>query len=123
MRLRQGEIQILVATDVAARGIDIPAISHVVNFDLPESEEDHVHRIGRTGRAGATGIAISFATPKEMGFVRQIEKFTHQKMTSHTAPGLEPRTSTASSSTPGFVSQGNYRPKQKKSNFRRFSRR
>lgn len=123
MRLRQGEIRILVATDVAARGIDILAISHVINFDLPESEEDYVHRIGRTGRAGATGIALSFATPKEMGFVRQIEKFTHQKMTSHTVPGLEPRTTTHSTSTPGFVSQGNYRPKQKKSNFRRFSRR
>ncbi len=123
MRLRAGEIRILVATDVAARGIDIPAISHVINFDLPESEEDYVHRIGRTGRAGATGIALSFATPKEMGFVRQIEKFTHQKMTSHTVPGMEPRTTTHSSSAPGFVSQGNYRPKQKKSNFRRFSRR
>ena len=123
MRLRSGEIRILVATDVAARGIDIPAISHVINFDLPESEEDYVHRIGRTGRAGATGIALSFATPKEMGFVRQIEKFTHQKMTPHTVPGMEPRTTTHSSSAPGFVSQGNYRPKQKKSNFRRFSRR
>jgi len=123
MRLRSGEIRILVATDVAARGIDIPAISHVINFDLPESEEDYVHRIGRTGRAGATGIALSFATSKEMGFVRQIEKFTHQKMTPHTVPGMEPRTKTHSSSTPGFVSQGNFRPKQKKSNFRRFSRR
>jgi superfamily II DNA/RNA helicase len=122
MKLRQGEIRILIATDVAARGIDIPAISHVINFDLPENEEDYVHRIGRTGRAGATGIALSFATPKEMHFVRQIEKFTHQKMTSHTVPGMEPRTSAASSS-PAFVSQGNYRPKQKKSNFRRFSRR
>ncbi len=120
MKLRQGEIRILVATDVAARGIDIPAISHVINFDLPENEEDYVHRIGRTGRAGATGIALSFATPKEMGFVRQIEKFTQQKMTPHTIVGMEPRTQ--SSSSPAFVSQGNYRPKQKQ-RFRRFSRR
>jgi superfamily II DNA/RNA helicase len=121
MRLRQGEIRILIATDVAARGIDIPTISHVINFDLPENEEDYVHRIGRTGRAGATGIALSFATPKEMGFVRQIEKFTRQKMTPHTVPGLEPRTT--NSSGPAFISQNNYRPKQKKGGFRRFSRR
>lgn len=116
IKLRQGAIRILVATDVAARGIDIPAISHVINFDLPENEEDYVHRIGRTGRAGATGIAMSFATSKEMYLVRQIEKFTHQKMSPHSIPGLEPRTNNSSSS-PAFVSQGNYRPKQKKKNF------
>jgi superfamily II DNA/RNA helicase len=121
MKLRRGEIRILVATDVAARGIDIPAISHVINFDLPESEEDYVHRIGRTGRAGATGIALSFATSKEMHFVRQIEKFTHQKMTPHTVSGMEPRIK--QTSAPAFVSQGNYRPKQKQNKFRRFSRR
>lgn len=121
LQLREGKIRILIATDVAARGIDIPTISHVVNFDLPESEEDYVHRIGRTGRAGATGIALSFATSKEMSFVRQIEKFTHKKITPHTVPGLEPRTNT--SSTPGFLSQGNFRPKQKKRHFfKRFSR-
>lgn len=121
MRLRQGELRILIATDVAARGIDIPTISHVVNFDLPESEEDYVHRIGRTGRAGATGIALSFATPKEMHFVRQIEKFTHQKMTPHTIPGMEPRTNASSP----HLGKSDFRPKQKKQGqrFRRFSRR
>ncbi|HEX9777115.1 MAG TPA: DEAD/DEAH box helicase, partial [Geopsychrobacteraceae bacterium] len=61
-RLREGRVRLLVATDVAARGLDIQGISHVINFDLPQSAEDYVHRIGRTGRAGATGIAISFAS-------------------------------------------------------------
>ena len=90
-RLRQGEVRILVATDVAARGIDIPAISHVVNFDLPFNTEDYVHRIGRTGRAGATGISISYAAPRDLSLVRDIEKLTGQKMEAVTTPGLEPR--------------------------------
>lgn len=91
MRMRKNEIKVLVATDVAARGIDVQSISHVINFDLPQSAEDYVHRIGRTGRAGATGVALSFAAPKDMHIIRQIEKFTGQKMTSHTIPGLEPK--------------------------------
>ena len=82
---------ILVATDVAARGIDIQTISHVINFDLPRSTEDYVHRIGRTGRAGATGIAMSFASSKDMSIVRQIEKFTGQKLNMQQIPGFEPR--------------------------------
>jgi superfamily II DNA/RNA helicase len=90
-RLRKGEIRILVATDVAARGIDIPSISHVVNFDLPRVAEDYVHRIGRTGRAGATGIALSFAAHRDMGLVRQIEKFTGKKMVPTVIAGMEPK--------------------------------
>ncbi|MBS3903707.1 MAG: DEAD/DEAH box helicase [Simkania sp.] len=82
LQLRQGKTRVLVATDVAARGIDIPAISHVINFDLPMSVEDYVHRIGRTGRAGAKGIALSFATPRDMQTVRRIERFTGQKIIS-----------------------------------------
>jgi len=76
--LRFGKVRILVATDVAARGIDILAITHVINFDLPMSAEDYVHRIGRTGRAGATGLAFSFATKRDVSILKEIEKLTGQ---------------------------------------------
>lgn len=89
-QLREGGIRILVATDVASRGIDVQTISHVINFNLPMNVEDYVHRIGRTGRAGKTGVALSLAAPADMGTIRQIEKFTGQKITQHTIPGLEP---------------------------------
>ena len=62
MNMRRGKIRLLVATDVAARGLDVTGISHVINFDLPRFAEDYVHRIGRTGRDGESGIAISFAS-------------------------------------------------------------
>ena len=91
MQLRQGTVRILVATDVAARGIDVQTISHVINFDLPNSAEDYVHRIGRTGRAGANGIALSFAVQSEMHVIRRIEQFTGQKMAPHIVPGFEPQ--------------------------------
>lgn len=90
-KLRQGKIRILVATDVAARGIDVLTISHVVNFDLPNNPEDYVHRIGRTGRAGGKGLALSFAAPRDMVLVRQIEQFTGHKMVAHVIAGMEPR--------------------------------
>lgn len=90
-RLREEDIKILVATDVAARGIDVLTISHVINFDLPMNAEDYVHRIGRTGRAGAKGIALSFAAPKDNHIVRRIEQFTGQKITPHVVVGLEPQ--------------------------------
>jgi len=77
-QMRQGEFRVLVATDVAARGIDVQTISHVINFDLPRCAEDYVHRIGRTGRAKATGIAISFASAKDRKLIKQIERFTGQ---------------------------------------------
>lgn len=89
--MRQEEFEILVATDVAARGIDISTITHVINFDLPRNTEDYVHRIGRTGRAGASGVALSFASSKDMSIVRQIEKFTGQRMNPHQIPGMEPK--------------------------------
>ena len=74
MAFRSGEIRILVATDVAARGIDIPGVSHVYNFDLPEVPESYVHRIGRTARAGADGEAVAFCTPETRRLLRDIEK-------------------------------------------------
>ena len=89
--LRKGNIRILVATDVAARGIDIPTISHIINFDLPNSAEDYVHRIGRTGRAGATGIALSFASSKDFGVVKRIEQFTGNKIPMQVIAGMEPK--------------------------------
>jgi len=73
-RFRRGEFAVLVATDVAARGLDVPAISHVINYDLPTSPEDYVHRIGRTGRMGRSGIAISFVSEEDRYMVRDIEK-------------------------------------------------
>ena len=79
-RFRRGQITILVATDVAARGLDIEDISHVVNYDLPFDTEYYVHRIGRTGRAGKAGTAITLVTPKERWRVRRIEKFTHSSI-------------------------------------------
>ena len=90
-KLRHGRLRILVATDVAARGIDVAGITHVINFDLPKFAEDYVHRIGRTGRAGASGIAVSFASGKDSVHLKKIERFTGHRITSHTIPGLEPR--------------------------------
>ena len=89
-KLRTGEVRLLVATDVAARGIDVSGISHVINYDLPKVPEDYVHRIGRTGRAGAKGIAISFAAPEDRGQLRDIERYTRQPIQAHVIAGLEP---------------------------------
>ena len=88
-RFRNDQIQVLVATDVAARGLDIDDISHVFNFDLPLDSEIYVHRVGRTGRAGKTGVAITLLTPSERWRLRQIERFTHQTITQATIPTVE----------------------------------
>ncbi|MDS4071767.1 MAG: DEAD/DEAH box helicase [Defluviicoccus sp.] len=90
--MRRGNIRVLVATDVAARGLDVRGITHVINFDLPRSVEDYVHRIGRTGRAGDSGIAISLAHRDDLRQVKAIERFTRQPIPVHTIPGLEPKT-------------------------------
>jgi superfamily II DNA/RNA helicase len=89
--LKRGRLRVLVATDVAARGIDVQGISHVINFDLPRQAEDYVHRIGRTGRAGRSGIAISLANVRENFQVRLIERFTTQQIPVSVIPGLEPK--------------------------------
>ncbi|MEE8150486.1 MAG: DEAD/DEAH box helicase, partial [Nitrosomonadaceae bacterium] len=90
-KLRHGKLRVLVATDVAARGINVVGITHVINFDLPKFAEDYVHRIGRTGRAGASGIAVSFASGKDGVNLKKIERFTGHQIASHVIPGLEPR--------------------------------
>ncbi len=79
-QFRSGEVSVLAATDIAARGIDIPGVSHVFNFDLPDVPEQYVHRIGRTARAGADGLAIAFCSPDERGNLRDIERLTKQKL-------------------------------------------
>ena len=91
MALRSGQVQILVATDVAARGIDVPTITHVFNFGLPMKAEDYTHRIGRTGRAGRDGLAITFAEMRDRRKIFDIEGFTRQRIAVDTVPGMEPR--------------------------------
>ncbi len=88
-QLRDGQIDILVATDVAARGLDVERISHVLNYDIPYDTESYVHRIGRTGRAGRTGEAIVFVAPRERGMLRAIERATRQTIEAMTLPSVE----------------------------------
>ncbi len=88
-QLRDGRLDILVATDVAARGLDVERISHVVNYDIPTDTESYVHRIGRTGRAGRTGDALSFVTPRERHLLKAIERATRQPLTQMPLPTVE----------------------------------
>lgn len=89
--VKSGKFDIIVATDVAARGIDVPAISHVFNYDLPRQVEDYVHRIGRSGRAGRTGIAINLCSRDDRSQFHQINRYLKRDMTEATVEGLEPR--------------------------------
>jgi superfamily II DNA/RNA helicase len=91
MALRQGQVQILVATDVAARGIDVPTVSHVFNFGLPMKAEDYTHRIGRTGRAGRDGLAVTFAEFRDRRKIMDIEFYSHHQFKGETIPGMEPK--------------------------------
>jgi superfamily II DNA/RNA helicase len=89
--LRSRDLRVLVATDVAARGIDVPSISHVINYGLPMKAEDYVHRIGRTGRAGRAGLAVTLAERRDAGMIQRIQRFTTQRIPVATLVGLEPR--------------------------------
>ena len=91
MALRNGQVQVLVATDVAARGLDVPTITHVFNYGLPMKAEDYTHRIGRTGRAGRDGLAVTFAEMRDRRKIFDIEAYTRQPFKSEVVPGLEPQ--------------------------------
>jgi ATP-dependent RNA helicase RhlE len=88
-QFRSGEVRILVATDIAQRGLDISGITHVVNYDVPQQAEDYVHRIGRTGRAAATGDAYTFMSPNEIATVRSIERVIGQEIPRVSRPGFD----------------------------------
>jgi len=92
-RMKSGEHRLLVATDVAARGLDIQGLSHVINFDLPRVAEDYIHRIGRTGRGGASGTAISLVGPDDHGNLRGIERLVGRRLERSVIAGLEPKRS------------------------------
>ncbi|MFS0820821.1 DEAD/DEAH box helicase [Bacillus sp. 1P02SD] len=88
-KFKEGSIEVLVATDVAARGLDISGVTHVYNFDIPQDPESYVHRIGRTGRAGKTGMAMTFVTPREIGQLKNVENTTKRKMDKMKPPTLD----------------------------------
>jgi ATP-dependent RNA helicase RhlE len=87
---RNGQTRVLVATDIAARGIDVDGVSHVINFELPNVPEDYVHRVGRTARAGAAGIAIAFCSDEERPYLRDIEKLTRCRLRAIPTPSTTP---------------------------------
>ena len=110
--MRRGQVKVLVATDVAARGIDVPTITHVFNYDLPKFPEDYVHRIGRTGRAGRNGLAISLVNHAEGMNVKRIERFTKQLIPVNVIEGFEPKKTASaprSSARPGGWKPGDNR--------------
>jgi ATP-dependent RNA helicase RhlE len=86
---KSGKIRVLVATDIAQRGLDISGISHVINYDVPQQPEDYVHRIGRTGRAAASGDAYTFMSPDEISMVRTIERVIGQQIPRISVPGYD----------------------------------
>ncbi|MBM7649403.1 ATP-dependent RNA helicase DeaD [Bacillus ectoiniformans] len=85
-RFKEGKVDVLVATDVAARGLDISGVTHVYNYDIPQDPESYVHRIGRTGRAGKEGMAVTFVDPREMSYLKEVERTTKKNMKPMTAP-------------------------------------
>ena len=123
--VRRGQVKVLVATDVAARGLDVPSITHVFNYDLPKFPEDYVHRIGRTGRAGRNGLAISLVNHAEGMNVKRIERFTKQLIPVSVIEGFEPKKSAlAARSTrkPGTWKPGDKRTAAKPTGQRVFAK-
>jgi superfamily II DNA/RNA helicase len=112
-QMRRGKFRLLVATDVASRGLDIKGISHVINYDLPMVAEDYIHRIGRTGRGGASGTAISLVGPDDWSKLHGIERLTGRKLAREVIDGLEP---TTSEPRPGRKPSGNSRKRKRFSN-------
>ena len=112
---KDSTIKILVATDIAARGLDIPLLPHVINFELPNVPEDYIHRIGRTGRAGAAGEAISLVCSEESEYQSEIEKILKEKIKSTIVEGFEP-TDTAGPKRAASQSKGSFGKKKKSSN-------
>ncbi len=113
--LKTGNVRVLVATDIAARGLDIPLLPHVINFELPNISEDYVHRIGRTGRAGANGEAISLVSSDEIDYVKGIEKLIKTKINFTIIEGFEPSATTPENELPKPKRQNNYRRKPRNS--------
>ena len=111
---KSGNVRVLVATDIAARGLDIPLLPHVVNFELPNISEDYVHRIGRTGRAGASGEAISLVSADETTYLRDIEKLLREKIPTEVIEGFEPDPN--ASTEPIKQGQGRRRSQPRNSN-------
>ena len=120
-KLLQGRLQILVATDVAARGIDVRDVTHVFNFDLPKFAEDYVHRIGRTGRAGESGIAISFVSPMDRHHLRRIERFTQRTIEPFSVPGFEAKKNFVDAKPKKKPSRFDFKKKKFGSSQKRFS--
>ena len=107
--LRSRKLRVLIATDVAARGIDVPTISHVINFGLPMKAEDYVHRIGRTGRAGRQGLAVTLAEAGDAGMIRRIQQFTTQTIPVAMVTGLEPKKpAPRTTGSAGFRDEGSF---------------
>lgn len=124
-KLRHGDVKVLVATDVAARGIDVHGITHVINYDLPKFAEDYVHRIGRTGRANNTGIAISFASNMDRHLLRKIEQYTGNRLEASVIEGFEPKRAVKMDGPGGrrdghkAGSRGGFKPREERGGFGR----
>ncbi len=105
-RFKSGDVRVLIATDIAARGIDVDGISHVINFDFPPQPEDYVHRIGRTGRAQAIGDAISFVTHEDADSLKKLERFLGRGITRKKLEGYVPPSPAPAGAFAGYGGQG-----------------